>query len=119
MIVYFTDDAQGRYNYSGSWEKGKRSGEHFFFGKTGSGQFIFSRHCVFLGHGLVFLKNDSFKRQYLFHIHIPIWQHGSCIHLAMATKPHPILINSLHPNNAIQLTLYLMIEKDLKSCFSL
>ena len=47
------------------------------------------------------------KRKGMFHIHIPIWQHGSCIHLAMATKPPPILINSLHPNNAIQLTLYI------------
>ena len=37
------------------------------------------------------------------HIHIPIWQHGSYIHLAMPTKPPPILINSLHPNNAIQI----------------
>ena len=34
----------------------------------------------------------------LFHIYIPIWQHGSCTHLAMATKPPPI-INSMHPNN--------------------
>ena len=42
---------------------------------------------------------------YLFHIHIPIWQHASCIHLAMPTKHPPILINSLH--NAIQLTLYI------------
>ena len=41
----------------------------------------------------------------MFHIHIPIWQHGFCIHLAMATKPPSILINSLYPNNAIQLTL--------------
>ena len=32
----------------------------------------------------------------LFRIHIPIWQHGSCIHLAMATKPLPILINSVN-----------------------
>ena len=45
--------------------------------------------------------------QFLFHIHIVIWQHGSCIHLAMPTKPLPILINSLHPNNVIQLTLYI------------
>ena len=43
----------------------------------------------------------------VFHIHIPIWQHGSCIHLAMSTKPPPVLINSLHPNNAIQSTLYI------------
>ena len=41
----------------------------------------------------------------MFDIHIPIWQHGSCIHLSMATKPPSILINSLHPNNAIQITL--------------
>ena len=40
-------------------------------------------------------------RPFLFNIHIPIWQHGSCIHLAMATKPPPISINSLHPYNAI------------------
>ena len=37
----------------------------------------------------------------VFNIHIPIWQHGSCIHMAMATKPPPILIYSLHPNNDI------------------
>ena len=43
----------------------------------------------------------------MFHIHIPIWQHGSCIHQAMATKPHPKLINYLHQNTAIQLTLYI------------
>ena len=36
----------------------------------------------------------------MFNIHIPIWQHGSCIHLAMATKPPQILINSLYPNKA-------------------
>ena len=59
----------------------------------------------------------------LFHIHIPIWQNGSCIHLAMPTKPPPILINSLHPNNAIQLTLYInkcvqydYIENQIQSC---
>ena len=32
-------------------------------------------------------------KSYLFHIHIPIWQHGSCFHLAMATKPPPISSN--------------------------
>ena len=36
-----------------------------------------------------------------------IWQYGSCIHLAMPTKPPSILINSLHPNNVIQLTPYI------------
>ena len=47
------------------------------------------------------------KISFMFHIHTPILQHGSCIHLAMATKPPPILINSLHPNNAIPITLYI------------
>ena len=45
--------------------------------------------------------------KFVLHIHIPIWQHGSCIHLAMPTKPPPILIKSLHLNNAIQITLYI------------
>ena len=40
------------------------------------------------------------KERGMFNIHIPIWQHGSCIHLAMATKPPQILINSLYPNKA-------------------
>ena len=39
--------------------------------------------------------------------HTPIRQHGSRNHLAMATKPPPISIYSLHSNNAIQLTLYI------------
>ena len=50
---------------------------------------------------------DHKRERGMVHFHIPIWQHSSCIHLAMATKPPPILINSLHPNNAIQLTLYI------------
>ena len=57
-----------------------------------------------LRHSSNFWHNAWLK---LFHIHILTWQHGSCFHLAMATNPPPILINSLHPNYAIQSTLYI------------
>ena len=36
----------------------------------------------------------------LFHIHITIWQHGSCIHLAMATKP-PLMSKQCHLINSV------------------
>ena len=42
--------------------------------------------------GFLFWKHAylAFTRTKLFPIHIPIWQHGSCVYLAMASKPSPI-----------------------------
>ena len=56
--------------------------------------------------GIISCEFPYFCNYQVFHIHIPIWQYVSYIHLAMPTKPPPILINSLYPNNDIQLTLY-------------
>ena len=56
-----------------------------------------------------FMEHIFFKRRKLLHIHIPIWQHGSCIHLAMATKPPPMLIN-LHPNIILVFLDYYLIK---------
>ena len=51
----------------------------------------------------------------VFHFHVPISQHGSCSHLAMATKPSPILIYSLHPNNAVQVAAIKILTNQIEN----